>query len=40
MISILRQIVGFSIFGIYSPLLFAVSMSILGVPFSLTLLAI
>lgn len=40
LISILRQIVGFSIFGIYSPLLFAVSMSILGVPFSLTLLAI
>ncbi|MCX6824121.1 MAG: hypothetical protein NT085_03255 [candidate division SR1 bacterium] len=39
-ISILRQIVGFSIFGIYSPLLFAVSMSILGVPFSLALLAI
>jgi hypothetical protein len=40
LISILRQIVGFSIFGIYSPLLFAVSMSILGVPFSLTLLGI
>jgi len=39
-ISILRQIVGFSIFGIYSPLLFAVSMSILGVPFSLALLII
>lgn len=40
LISILRQIVGFSIFGIYSPLLFAVSMSILGVPFSLALLVI
>jgi hypothetical protein len=40
LISILRQIVWFSIFGIYSPLLFAVSMSILGVPFSLTLLGI
>ena len=40
LISILRQIVGFSIFGIYSPLLFAVSMSILWVPFSLILLAI
>ena len=40
LISIFRQIVGFSIFGIYSPLLFAVSMSILGVPFSLALLAI
>lgn len=39
-ISILRQIVGFSIFGVYSPLLFAVSMSILGVPFSLVLLII
>jgi len=34
-ISILRQFVGFSVFGIYSPLLFAVSMSILGVPLSL-----
>ncbi|MCX6824899.1 MAG: hypothetical protein NTY80_01625 [candidate division SR1 bacterium] len=40
LISILRQIVGFSIFGMYSPLLFAISMSILGVPFSLALLAI
>lgn len=40
LISILRQIVWFSVFGIYSPLLFAVSMSILGVPFSLTLLGI
>ncbi|HBB03880.1 TPA: hypothetical protein DCZ39_03190 [Patescibacteria group bacterium] len=40
LISILRQIVGFSIFGMYSPLLFAVSMSILGVPFSLALLGI
>ncbi len=40
LISILRQIVGFSIFGIYSPLLFAVSMSILGIPFSLTLLGV
>jgi len=40
LISILRQIVGFSIFGIYSPLLFAVSMSILGVPLSLTLLGV
>ena len=39
-VSVLRQIVGFSIFGIYSPLLFAVSMSILGVPFSLTLLGV
>lgn len=40
LISILRQIVWFSIFGIYSPLLFAVSMSILGVPLSLSLLII
>jgi len=40
LVSILRQIVGFSIFGIYSPLLFAVSISILGIPFSLILLAI
>lgn len=40
LISILRQIVWFSVFGIYSPLLFAISMSILGVPFSLMLLAI
>ncbi len=40
LISILRQIVWFSVFGIYSPLLFAVSMSILGVPFSLALLII
>lgn len=39
-ISILRQIVGFSVFGIYSPLLFAVSMSILGLPLSLWLLII
>lgn len=34
-ISMFRQLVGFSVFGIYSPLLFAVSMSILGVPLSL-----
>lgn len=40
LISILRQIVWFSIFGIYSPLLFAISMSILGIPFSLLLLGI
>ena len=40
LISILRQIVGFSVFGIYSPLLFAVSMSMLGIPFSLLLLGI
>lgn len=40
LISVLRQIVGFSVFGIYSPLLFAVSMSILGIPFSLALLGI
>lgn len=40
LVSILRQIVGFSIFGIYSPLLFAVSLSILGIPFSLVLLGI
>ena len=39
-ISILRQVVGFSVFGIYSPLLFAVSMSILGVPLSLTFLVV
>lgn len=39
-ISILRQFVGFSVFGIYSPLLFAVSMSILGVPLSLWLLVV
>lgn len=37
-VSILRQFVGFSVFGIYSPLLFAVSMSILGVQLSLWLL--
>ena len=40
LISALRQIVWFSIFGVYSPLLFAVSMTILGVPFSLALLGI
>lgn len=40
LISVLRQVVGFSIFGVYSPLLFAVSMTILGVPFSLALLGI
>lgn len=40
LISIFRQIVGFSVFGIYSPLLFAVSMSILWVQFSLALLGI
>ncbi len=40
LISILRQMVGFSVFGIYSPLLFAVSMSMLGIPFSLLLLGI
>ena len=39
-VNILRQFVGFSVFGIYSPLLFAVSMSILGVPLSLSLLII
>lgn len=40
LVSILRQVVGFSIFGVYSPLLFAVSLSILGIPFSLALLVI
>ncbi len=40
LISVLRQVVWFSIFGVYSPLLFAVSMTILGVPFSLVLLGI
>lgn len=40
LINILRQIVWFSIFGIYSPLLFAISMSILGISFSLTLLGV
>lgn len=40
LINILRQMVGFSVFGIYSPLLFAVSMSMLGIPFSLLLLGI
>lgn len=40
LVSILRQVVGFSIFGVYSPLLFAISLSILGIPFSLALLAI
>ena len=39
-VSILRQFVGFSVFGIYSPLLFAVSMSILGVQLSLWLLLV
>ncbi len=39
-ISIFRQIVGFSIFGIYSPLLFAVSLSVLWIPLSMTLLGI
>ncbi len=39
-ISMFRQLVGFSVFGIYSPLLFAVSMSILGVPLSLWLLIV
>ena len=32
--------IGFSIFGIYSPLLFAASMAILGIPFSLVLLIV
>jgi len=39
-INILRQIVGFSVFGVYSPLLFAVSMSILWIPLSLTFLVV
>lgn len=39
-ISILRQVVWFSVFGIYSPLLFAVSMSLLGIPLSLMFLGI
>ncbi|MEF2175168.1 MAG: 7TM domain-containing protein [Candidatus Absconditabacteria bacterium] len=37
-ISIFRQIIGFSIFGIYSPLLFAVSISVIGIKFSFLLL--
>ena len=34
-ISIFRQMIGFSVFGIYSPLLFAVTMSVLWIKFSL-----
>lgn len=40
LISIFRQIIGFSVFGIYSPLLFAVSMSVLWIKFSMVLLFI
>ena len=39
-ISIFRQMIGFSVFGIYTPLLFAVSLSIFGIPLSLWLLGI
>jgi hypothetical protein len=34
-VSIFRQIIGFSSFGIYSPLLFALSIAALGIPISL-----
>ena len=37
-VSIFRQIIWFSSFGIYSPLLFALSMAALGIPMSLWLL--
>ncbi len=39
-ISVLRQVVWFSVFGIYIPLLFALSLFMLWVPLGLTLLAI
>jgi hypothetical protein len=39
-ISVLRQVVGFAVFGIYTPLLFAVSLSVLGIPLSLFLILI
>ncbi|MDD3262709.1 MAG: 7TM domain-containing protein [Candidatus Absconditabacteria bacterium] len=39
-ISIFRQVIGFSVFGIYSPLLFGLTMAILNVKLSLFLLAI
>lgn len=39
-ISIFRQVIGFSVFGIYSPLLFALSLSFFWVPLSILLLAI
>jgi len=39
-ISALRQVVGFSVFWIYTPLLFAVSLSVLGIPLGLWLLCI
>jgi hypothetical protein len=39
-VSIFRQVIGFSSFGIYSPILFALSIAALGVPISLLLLLI
>lgn len=39
-ISILRQVVGFSVFGIYTPLLFAISLYTIGISLSLILLTI
>lgn len=39
-VSIFRQVIGFSSFGIYSPILFALSIAALGIPISLLLLLI
>ncbi len=39
-VSIFRQVIGFSSFGIYSPILFALSIAALGIPISLWLLCI
>lgn len=39
-VSILRQVVGFSVFGIYTPLLFAISLYTIGIPLSCILLTI
>jgi hypothetical protein len=36
----LRQVVWFSVFGIYTPLLFAISLFTIGIPTSMLLLAI
>jgi len=39
-VSIFRQVIGFSSFGIYSPILFALSIAALGIPISMWLLLI
>lgn len=40
LVSILRQFVWFSVFGIYTPILFAISLFTIGIPTSMLLLAI